>query len=151
MRGLEKLIQYKEIITIITFFLGGFFWLQAEFPNKSDLNAQVGLLNTNLKTEVGSLNCLLDSYMLLTQLQISVMETASEIQNLENEKQDLEGYLAKVANVDEDANMQTKMLIAMKEKLESDITEKGSVRKGYRTSMEEVNLSLKTNKCREQV
>ena len=151
MRGLEKLKQYKEFIAIIIFFLGGFFWLQAEFPNKSDLNAQVGLLNTNLKTEVGSLNCLLDSYMLLTHLQISVMETASEIQNLENDKQDIEGYLPKDPNVDEDANGQTKMLIDMKKKVESDITEKGSVIKGYRTSMEEVNLSLKTNKCREQI
>lgn len=89
--------------------------------------------------------------MLLTHLQISVMETASEIQNLENDKQDIEGYLPKDPNVDEDANGQTKMLIDMKKKVESDITEKGSVIKGYRTSMEEVNLSLKTNKCREQI
>ena len=66
MQGLEKLKQYKEIIAITIFFLGGFFWLQAEFPNKSDL-----------RSEVGSLNCQLKSYMLLTQLQIGIMGTQS--------------------------------------------------------------------------
>jgi hypothetical protein len=55
---LEKLKEYRELIAIVVFFLGGFFWLQAEFPSKSDL-----------KAELGSIRCLLDSYMKLTQLQ----------------------------------------------------------------------------------
>lgn len=56
---LERLREYKELISIIIFFIGGFFWLQTQYPNKSDL-----------KAELASVRCLLNNYMELTQLQI---------------------------------------------------------------------------------
>jgi hypothetical protein len=56
---LEKLKAYKEMLAIIVFFLGGLFWIQNQFPTKTDL-----------KTQIGILNCLLDKYMVLTQRQI---------------------------------------------------------------------------------
>jgi hypothetical protein len=68
---LEKLKEYKELVTIVVFFLGGFFWLQAEFPNKSDL-----------KAELASMRCLLDNYMKLTQLQILSQEQEKQVNEL---------------------------------------------------------------------
>ena len=110
MQGLEKLKQYKEIIAIIIFFLGGFFWLQAEFPNKSDL-----------RSEVGSLNCQLKSYMLLTQLQIGIMGTQSEVQVLRNAKQELIGSRAQFINEGADV---PRILTNMIETNESNIANK---------------------------
>ena len=71
---LEKLKEYKEVITIIIFFLGGFFWLEGEFPKKSDLNS-----------EIGSVRCLLDKYMTLTQLQIHGQELDKQIQEINDQ------------------------------------------------------------------
>ncbi len=68
---LEKLNQYKELIAIIVFFLGGFFWIESEFPNKSDL-----------KAELSSVHCLLEGYMKLTQLQIRNQEFEKQIADL---------------------------------------------------------------------
>lgn len=71
---LQKLNEYKEIIAIIVFFLGGFFWLEGEFPKKSDLNS-----------EIGSVKCLLEKYMTLTQLQIRGQELDKQIQELNDQ------------------------------------------------------------------
>ncbi len=68
---LEKLKEYKELTAIIVFFLGGFFWLQSEFPSKSDM-----------KGELVSIHCLLDSYMKLTQLQILSQELDKQTSEL---------------------------------------------------------------------
>lgn len=68
---LEKLKQYKELIAIIVFFLGGFIWLDNQFPSKDDLKAQVAYLD-----------CQLDMYMTLTQKQIHSQELAKQAQDL---------------------------------------------------------------------
>jgi hypothetical protein len=66
---LEKLKEYKDLIGIIVFFLGGLLWIQGQFPTKNDLKAEVGVLK-----------CLLDKYMTLTQLQIRGRELERLIQ-----------------------------------------------------------------------
>ena len=76
---LEKLKEYKELIAIIVFFLGGFIWLNNQFPTKSDLTA-----------EVGSLNCLVDKYMTLTQLQIHGQELVKQAGDLATRISDME-------------------------------------------------------------
>lgn len=68
---LEKLKEYKEIVAIIVFFLGGFMWLNNQFPTKNDL-----------KSEIGSLNCLVEKYMTLTQLQIRGQELVKQTELL---------------------------------------------------------------------
>lgn len=68
---LERLKEYKELIAIIAFFLGGFFWLQTQFPSKNDL-----------KDELGSIRCQLNSYMKLTQLQILSQEQERQLSAL---------------------------------------------------------------------
>lgn len=68
---LERLKEYKELIGIIVFFLGGFLWVQNSFPTKSDLKAEIGVLN-----------CLLEKYMTLTQLQIRGRDLEREVQEL---------------------------------------------------------------------
>jgi hypothetical protein len=75
---LEKLKEYKELISIVVFFLGGIFWIQSQFPTKVDL-----------KSELGVVNCLLEKYMTLTQLQMKgkdierrIQEQSSQINNL---------------------------------------------------------------------
>jgi hypothetical protein len=71
---LEKLQEYKELLTVVVFFLGGFFWIQNQYPTKTDL-----------RTEIGVLNCLLDKYMLLTQLQNKGRDLERHAQELKNE------------------------------------------------------------------
>jgi flagellar motor component MotA len=68
---LEKLKEYKELIAIIVFFIGGFIWLTSQFPTKNDLTS-----------EINSLNCLLEKYMTLTQLQIQNQEFEKQAQKL---------------------------------------------------------------------
>jgi|GEM_PF-1338292 len=68
---LQKLKEYKEIIAIVVFFLGGFIWLESQFPKKSDL-----------KSEIKTLNCLLEKYMVLTQLQIHGQKLEKQIQDI---------------------------------------------------------------------
>ncbi|MDD2775736.1 MAG: hypothetical protein PHU06_07265 [Gallionella sp.] len=68
---LERLKDYKELIAIIIFFLSGVFWLQSTFPSKNEM-----------KTELVSIRCLLDSYMKLTQLQILSQEQDKQVNEL---------------------------------------------------------------------
>jgi seryl-tRNA synthetase len=67
---LDKLKEYKEVVTIIVFFLGGFFWLESQFPKRSDL---------------ATLNCLLEKYMTITQLQIRNQELEQEIVRIKDQ------------------------------------------------------------------
>ncbi len=83
---IKKLTEYKELIAILVFFLGGFFWLNKQFPTKDDLTAE----KEDLKAEIASLNCLLDKYMFLTQRQIRSQELAKEAQNLANRISEIE-------------------------------------------------------------
>ena len=68
---LERLKEYKELLAILVFFLGGFFWIQNRYPTKSDLRAEIQVLD-----------CLLDKYMLLTQLQIRGRDLERLVQSL---------------------------------------------------------------------
>ncbi|ADL54430.1 hypothetical protein [Gallionella capsiferriformans] len=68
---LERLKEYKELIAIIAFFLGGFFWLQSQYPSKNDV-----------KDEFNSIRCQLNSYMKLTQLQILNQELEKQLNAL---------------------------------------------------------------------
>ena len=70
----ERLKEYKELLAIIVFFLGGVFWIQGQYPTKTDL-----------KTEIGVLSCLLDKYMSLTQLQIRGRDLERQAQELKDE------------------------------------------------------------------
>lgn len=70
----EKLKEYKEVLTIVVFFLGGFLWIQGQYPTKTDLKSQIGVLN-----------CLLDKYMSLTQLQIRGRDLERQAQELKDE------------------------------------------------------------------
>lgn len=79
---LDKLKEYKELLTIVVFFLGGLFWIQNQFPTKTDLEAQIG-----------ELNCLLGKYMLLTQHQIRVRD-------LDRRQQELTQFISYADNPD---------------------------------------------------
>jgi hypothetical protein len=94
---LEKLKEYKELLAIVVFFLGGVFWLQDQYPSKQDL-----------KAELKSVRCLLDNYMKLTQLQIF------------NQEQDKRaGLLArKVTEASPDSGNELPVSPAMKAELE---------------------------------
>ena len=77
-----KLKQYKEFIAILVFFLGGFFWLDSQFPKKSDLETQIGGVSDDLSGQIVNLQCLLKKYMKLTQLQINAQTKEKTIDNL---------------------------------------------------------------------
>lgn len=68
---LNKLKHYKEMITIMLFFIGGFMWLDGEYAKKEEL-----------KQEIVEVECILDKYMTLTQLQIYGQELEKQVNGL---------------------------------------------------------------------
>lgn len=84
---LEKLKQYQEIITIIIFFLSGFFWLQNQFPQKDDLES----VKKQLQGENAVLKCLLKKNMILVQDQIQ----ANSLEKTIKEKTEFAEILSK--------------------------------------------------------
>jgi hypothetical protein len=84
---LDKLKQYQDIIGIVLFFLGGFFWIQTQFPQKSDLES----VKQELQKENGILRCLLKKNMVLVQDQIQ----ASALEKNIKEKNEFADILAR--------------------------------------------------------
>ena len=80
---LQKLKEYKELISIIVFFVGGLSWIQAQYPNKQDLK---------------TVNCKLDNYMKLTQLQI-------RSQDLDKKRSELSRRLSSASSGDGNGNI----------------------------------------------
>lgn len=79
---LARLKEYKELVAILAFFLGGFFWIDNQFPKKEDLERQVSGVEASVSTQVMVLKCLLEQYMLLTQLQLGAQETEKQVREL---------------------------------------------------------------------
>ena len=52
---LEKLKEYKELITILIFFLGGFVWIYGYFATKTQLRSMKCVLNANVSLLTGQL------------------------------------------------------------------------------------------------
>lgn len=128
---LEKLKEYKEIITIIVFFLGGFIWLYTQFPSKSDFNA-----------EMASLKCLLEKYMTLTQLQIGAQELEKQIQSLAKKVSE--------AQPDDPSGKALALSPAMKlefEQLKSDLVGRRTELRSNTTEMEKIRNELGRQVC----
>ena len=49
---IAKIKEYKEVITFLLLFIGGFFWLHNTYPTKDDLGKETKILK-----------CLLEKYM----------------------------------------------------------------------------------------
>lgn len=113
---IEKLKEYKELITIIIFFLGGFIWLNNQFPTKSDLTE-----------EVGSINCLVEKYMTLTQLQIRCQDLLKQTQVL----------AAKIADMEQNGE-NVHLSPAMKFELEQHKSDFKDDREKYRSNKAEI-------------
>ncbi len=128
---LEKLKEYKELIAIIVFFLGGFTWLNTQFPTKSDL-----------KAEIASLNCLLEQYMTLTQLQIRG-------QQIEKQTQELTRRISEVLPDDISASS-LPLSPAMElefEQLKADLAAKRGDLRSNATAMEKIRDELARHIC----
>lgn len=127
---LEKLKAYKEMLAIIVFFLGGLFWIQNQFPTKSDLKAQIGILN-----------CLLDKYMVLTQRQIRSRDL---------ERQQLELTAQINLSADDHAPSRPPISPAMLNELDAKRQELIDVRRDLKTNADEIQKTteeLARNVC----
>jgi hypothetical protein len=93
---LEKLKEYKELIGLIVFFLGGFIWLQQKFAHKQELIEQVksskdALMsqiensNRELTDRFKSVNARLDLVNCLIPIQISATESTLTIRFLKDQ------------------------------------------------------------------
>jgi uncharacterized membrane-anchored protein YhcB (DUF1043 family) len=147
---LEKLKEYKELIGIIVFFLGGFFWLNDQFPTKLDLNEETDSLKLRLSEETDSLKlrlneetdslkCLLEKYMTVTQLQI---------RNQEREKHAKE--LAAIISGMESSAVNTDLSPAMKSDLDqrkSDLDTNRKQRKDNNEKIEAIMDELARDGC----
>lgn len=125
---LDKLKEYKELIAIIVFFLGGFFWLNNQFPTKKDL-----------KNEVESLSCLLEKYMTVTQRQIRNQE-------LEKQAKDLVATISSMEN----STSGVPLSPAMKYELEQKKSEINHNRKEYTSNkdvIQKIMDDLARNMC----
>lgn len=139
---LEKIKEYKEVIAIIVFFLGGFIWLENQYPKKTDLKSETRSLKKDLKTAIRSLDCLVEKYMTLTQLQIRGQNLEKKIQNLER----------KIKSTFQSSDDATTIALspAMKhelKKLEEDLSAKIKDLRKNKDDMEDINNQLARNIC----
>jgi hypothetical protein len=127
---LEKLKEYKELIGIVVFFLGGIWWIQGQYPTKTDL-----------KSEVGVLKCLLDKYMTLTQLQIRGRD-------LERLIQDEVSQISSFGNVQSAtaASVSPAILEALEGK-KADLAANRTELKAKIAEMQKINDELQRNVC----
>jgi hypothetical protein len=126
-------MQYKELLGIVVFFLGGFFWIQNQFekfPTKTDL-----------RSEIQVLNCLLDKYMLLTQLQLRGRELERQAQVLINQ----------ISAYDEGNPGRPPISPAMRQDLDVKRTDLATARgdlRGNTTEIQKIGDELQRNVCR---
>lgn len=125
---LEKIKEYKEIITIVVFFLGGFAWLESQFPKKVEL-----------QSDIGTLSCLLEQYMQLTQQQFLNQRLGEQIRDLK-EKLSSNGGIVDMSGI-------SPALMRVHGELAEQLDEaKGKYRDSVE-QMEEINNRLARNYC----
>jgi hypothetical protein len=128
----EKLKEYKELLGIVVFFLGGFFCIQNQFtrfPTKSDV-----------KSEVSVLHCLLDKYMLLTQRQLRGRELERQVQDLTSQ----------ISAYDDRAGAQPAISPAMREEREAKLADLVSARNDLKANAADIQKTgdeLQRNVC----
>jgi seryl-tRNA synthetase len=125
---LDKLKEYKELITIMVFFIGGFVWLESHFPTKSDL-----------KSEIASLNCLLEKYMTLTQLQI-------QGQDLEKKIHEIDVKITSALSDNKKVELSPAMEYVLTE-LKQDLKNNQDKLRENKKEMEKINNDLQKNVC----
>lgn len=128
---LDRLKEYKELIAVMIFFLGGVWWIQDKFPTKSDLKAQISVLE-----------CLLGEYMTLTQLQIGHQQLEREIERLNRQ-----------INLFQPAGGSGGPALspAMKQEMSDLVKNRADAQdnlKRVHSEMESINEKLKTHACR---
>lgn len=128
---LQKIKEYKELIAIIVFFLGGFIWLESQFPKKS-----------YIKSEVKSLNCLLEKYMILTQLQIRGQKLEKQIQEIDRKMESTFQINSDITN----HPLSPAMEYELKELRES-LSDKKKELKNNNDEMEKIHNELARNIC----
>lgn len=80
---LDRLKEYRDIISLVVFFLGGFLWVQAQFATKAALNEE---------------KCLLRDAITLGQLQIRQSSLQNETQALDGQISERLAVLAKLTD-----------------------------------------------------
>jgi hypothetical protein len=138
MNILQKLNEFKELITIIVFFLGGFVWLDSQFPTREDLKRE----SEDLKREISITNCLLDKYMVLTQLQIKQ-------QQLDKLTSELKMRIATATPSENDGNMFLSPAMKLElEQLKEDLKFRKNDLDSNLKEMEKLRDELARNDCR---
>ncbi len=127
---LEQLKEYKEVLTIVVFFLGGVFWIQKQYPTKTDLQSEIGVLQ-----------CLVDRYMALTQLQIHGRDLERQAQDLKSE---IQAFSADQQNTK--LPVSPGMIDALNEK-KSQLAELQADLKNNTESTQKANDELERNVC----
>lgn len=137
---LAKLKEYQDLIAIIVFFLGGFFWLNNQFPQKTDLES----VKHELQEENAVLKCLLKKNMMLVQDQIQ----ASALEKNIKEKSEYIYFLSEKLNT-EGQTMSPVMQIKLNETKEEVAAQKDELKKVI-AQMQEIKNQLEINSCGEK-
>lgn len=94
---LERLKQYKELIAILVFFLGGFAWIENRFVKADAIDPLTGAVDAvdmriarmgeamATRQDVDGLHCLLNAYMTITQHQMKMRVVEAEKAELERD------------------------------------------------------------------
>lgn len=136
---LAKLKEYQELIAILVFFLGGFFWLESQFPQKTDLES----VKTDLQKENAVLKCLLKKNMVLVQDQIQ----ASALEKSIKEKNEYIYFLSEKLKTDA-KSMSPVMQLKLTEAREEVVAQKDDL-KTVITRMQDTKNELERNICGE--
>jgi methyl-accepting chemotaxis protein len=123
---IEKLKEYRDLIGLVVFFLGGLFWVQNQFPTKTDLSDQLGVVK-----------CQLRSYMSLTQDELHVQDLTGKIQDIDQQ----------LAALSEGTAQTSPSIAGMVEKQRSDRDSYLADLKTTNTQMSDITQSLERQEC----
>ncbi len=134
---LDKLKEYRDVISLVIFFLGGFVWIQNELPKKDDLEA----VKQELLIKNKVLKCLLKSNMMLVQDQIQ----ANALEKTIKEKQDYLGLSDQLREQDMSPAMKATLA-----EFKEDIANKKKQLTDVVARMETTKSDLERNICGEE-
>lgn len=132
---LNRIKEYKELIAIIVFFLGGFLWLERNFPAKEDLEST----KRELESKIEESRCVSDKQIEITQWQMRERD-------LEKHIDDLNGQI----NMYSDTRT---LPPTVKEAIENKKLERQSEKadlKDTKTRIQEIFRALEINTCRKK-
>ncbi|MCP5085752.1 MAG: hypothetical protein GY952_02960 [Rhodobacteraceae bacterium] len=140
---LKKLGEYKEFIAIVSAALGGFIWFESLVAKQKDLvQIKDSLSDLATVSAIVELDCQLDLYMTLTQVQMQVLANSKRLAETKAEAEIVNAALESAENQFTIQTLKNRQR-QIKETLDSHSTKQ----KRLNDQTDETALKISTNSC----